>query len=77
MKGIGNSVAEWKSCFLVLSGLYLYVLDSEVSQTYQRCSRHVFLSMLCFRYSFSVVVGQFAILSIISYDAVSCIERFL
>ncbi|KAJ8645273.1 hypothetical protein MRB53_007021 [Persea americana] len=37
-RGIGNSVAEWKSCFLVLSGLYLYVLDSEVSQTYQRCS---------------------------------------
>lgn len=37
-RGIGNSVAEWKPCFLVLSGLYLYVLDSETSQSYQRCA---------------------------------------
>ncbi|KAK6930330.1 Vacuolar protein sorting-associated protein 13, DH-like domain [Dillenia turbinata] len=36
--GIGNSVAAWQPCFLVLSGLYLYVLESEVSQSYQRCS---------------------------------------
>ncbi|KAK1591812.1 hypothetical protein Q3G72_014066 [Acer saccharum] len=34
--GIGNSVASWQSCFLVLSGLYLYVLESERSQSYQR-----------------------------------------
>ncbi|XP_068666865.1 uncharacterized protein [Aristolochia californica] len=37
-RGIGNSIAEWKPCFLILSGLYLYVLDSEVSQSYQRCA---------------------------------------
>ncbi|KAK1307202.1 hypothetical protein QJS10_CPA10g01570 [Acorus calamus] len=36
-RGIGNSVAEWKPCFIVLSGFYLYVLESEASQTYQRC----------------------------------------
>ncbi|KAG9446693.1 hypothetical protein H6P81_012821 [Aristolochia fimbriata] len=45
-RGIGNSIAEWKPCFLILSGLYLFVLDSEVSQNYQRCAslsdRHVF-----------------------------------
>lgn len=45
-KGIGNSVAVWQSCFLVLSGIYLYVLESQTSQTYQRCSsmagRHVY-----------------------------------
>lgn len=35
-KGIGNSVAAWQPCFLVLSGLYLYVLESEKSQSYQR-----------------------------------------
>ncbi|KAL5782083.1 hypothetical protein ACOSP7_007112 [Xanthoceras sorbifolium] len=34
--GIGNSVATWQPCFLVLSGLYLYVLESEKSQSYQR-----------------------------------------
>ncbi|KAH9766380.1 C2 domain-containing protein [Citrus sinensis] len=34
--GIGNSVATWQSCFLVLSGLHLYVLESETSQNYQR-----------------------------------------
>nr|GLL48492.1 uncharacterized protein LOC109169879 [Ipomoea trifida] len=37
-KGIGYSVAAWQSCYLVLSGLYLYVLESEGSRTYQRCS---------------------------------------
>ncbi|KAK6160946.1 hypothetical protein DH2020_004327 [Rehmannia glutinosa] len=37
-KGIGYSVAAWQPCFLVLSGLYLYVLESETSQSYQRCS---------------------------------------
>ncbi|GKV06822.1 hypothetical protein SLEP1_g18658 [Rubroshorea leprosula] len=35
-KGIGNSVATWQPCFLVLSGFYLYVLESEKSQSYQR-----------------------------------------
>ncbi|XP_043726204.1 uncharacterized protein LOC122672780 isoform X2 [Telopea speciosissima] len=35
-RGIGNSVAEWQPCFVVLSGLYLYVLESEASQSYQR-----------------------------------------
>ncbi|XP_078433928.1 calcium-dependent lipid-binding family protein isoform X2 [Wolffia australiana] len=37
-RGIGNSLAEWKSCFVVLSGLYLYILESESSQSYQRCT---------------------------------------
>lgn len=37
-KGFGNALAEWQPCYLVLSGLYLYVLESEVSQNYQRCS---------------------------------------
>ncbi|KAJ3675683.1 hypothetical protein LUZ60_004725 [Juncus effusus] len=36
-RGIGNSVAEWQPCHLALSGLYLYVLESEFSRTYQRC----------------------------------------
>ncbi|MQL90982.1 hypothetical protein Taro_023594, partial [Colocasia esculenta] len=36
--GIGNTSAEWKPCFVLLSGLYLYVLESEVSQNYQRCT---------------------------------------
>ncbi|KAJ0034329.1 hypothetical protein Pint_24264 [Pistacia integerrima] len=44
--GIGNSVATWQPCFLVLSGLYLYVLESEKSQSYQRylsmAGRHAF-----------------------------------
>lgn len=35
--GIGNSVAEWQSCWLALAGSYLYVLESKTSQTYQRC----------------------------------------
>ncbi|XP_062178337.1 uncharacterized protein LOC133883124 isoform X2 [Alnus glutinosa] len=35
-KGIGNSVAAWQPCFLMLSGLYLYVLESEKSLSYQR-----------------------------------------
>lgn len=46
LQGIGNSIAEWKPCFLALSGLYLYVSESEVSQNYQRCSRHVFVYVL-------------------------------
>ncbi|CAL5415223.1 unnamed protein product [Camellia sinensis] len=37
-RGIGYSVAAWHPCFIVLSGLYLYVLESEMSQNYQRCS---------------------------------------
>lgn len=37
-RGIGNSVATWQPCFLVLSGLYLYLLESEKSPTYQRYS---------------------------------------
>ncbi|XP_052204938.1 uncharacterized protein LOC127809843 isoform X2 [Diospyros lotus] len=37
-KGIGYSVAAWRPCFLVLSGLSLYVLDSEMSQNYHRSS---------------------------------------
>lgn len=39
IKGIGNSLAEWQPCHLILSGLYLYVLESALSQNYQRCSR--------------------------------------
>ncbi|XLU57604.1 hypothetical protein S245_052252, partial [Arachis hypogaea] len=35
-KGIGNSVATWQTCFLVLSGLYLYVFETAESQSYQR-----------------------------------------
>ncbi|KAL5541456.1 hypothetical protein UlMin_009166 [Ulmus minor] len=35
-RGIGNSVATWQPCFLVLSEMYLYVLESEKSQSYQR-----------------------------------------
>ncbi|PRQ39555.1 putative vacuolar protein sorting-associated protein [Rosa chinensis] len=37
-KGIGNSVATWQPCFLVLSGTNIFVLESEKSQTYQRYS---------------------------------------
>ncbi|KAL0376317.1 UNVERIFIED_CONTAM: Vacuolar protein sorting-associated protein 13 [Sesamum calycinum] len=37
-KGIGYSIAAWQPCFLVLSGLILYVLESESSRSYQRCS---------------------------------------
>ncbi|KAJ7955294.1 calcium-dependent lipid-binding family protein [Quillaja saponaria] len=35
-KGIGNSVATWQPCFLVLSGFYIYLLESSKSQSYQR-----------------------------------------
>jgi vacuolar protein sorting-associated protein 13A/C len=35
-QGIGNSVATWQSCRLVLSGLYLYTFESEKSLDYQR-----------------------------------------
>ncbi|CAI0626123.1 unnamed protein product [Linum tenue] len=35
-KGIGNSVATWQQCFLVLSGLYLYVMESPDSRSHQR-----------------------------------------
>lgn len=37
-RGIGNTLAEWQPCYLVLSGLNLYVLESEVSQNHQKCS---------------------------------------
>ncbi|GAB2216278.1 hypothetical protein Droror1_Dr00024048 [Drosera rotundifolia] len=36
-KGIGNSIATWHPCFLVLSGFYLYVLDSRMARSYRRC----------------------------------------
>ncbi|XP_042405096.1 vacuolar protein sorting-associated protein 13C-like [Zingiber officinale] len=36
-RGLGNSLAEWHPCYLVLSGLYLYVLEAEASEDYQRC----------------------------------------
>ncbi|XP_015689233.1 uncharacterized protein LOC102707936 [Oryza brachyantha] len=36
-KGLGYSLAEWHICYVVLSGMYLYILESEVSQSYQRC----------------------------------------
>ncbi|MCO5593425.1 hypothetical protein L7F22_047439 [Adiantum nelumboides] len=36
-KGIGNSVAEWQPSWSVLSGSYLYILESVNAQTYQRC----------------------------------------
>ena len=35
-QGIGNSVATWQPCHLVLSGLYLYTYESEKSLDYQR-----------------------------------------
>ncbi|CAN6447305.1 unnamed protein product [Victoria cruziana] len=35
--GIGYSTAEWRPCFLILSSLHLYALDSEASPTYRRC----------------------------------------
>ncbi|KAJ1696999.1 hypothetical protein LUZ63_005511 [Rhynchospora breviuscula] len=45
-RGIGNSMAEWHPCYLALSGFYLYVLESELARTYQRCcsmaGRHIF-----------------------------------
>ncbi|KAK3154093.1 hypothetical protein QOZ80_2BG0185880 [Eleusine coracana subsp. coracana] len=45
-RGLGHSQAEWHDCYVVLSGMYLYILESELSQTYQKCcsmaSRQVF-----------------------------------
>ncbi|XP_062219043.1 uncharacterized protein LOC133918926 [Phragmites australis] len=45
-RGLGYSQAEWHTCYVVLSGMYLYILESELSQNYQRCcsmaSRQVF-----------------------------------
>ncbi|KAJ8767440.1 hypothetical protein K2173_017484 [Erythroxylum novogranatense] len=35
-KGLGNSMATWQNCFLVLCGSYLYVMDSKKSQSYHR-----------------------------------------
>ncbi|MFS7909478.1 putative vacuolar protein sorting-associated protein [Helianthus anomalus] len=35
-RGIGYSVASWQPSYLVLSGLYLYVMESSTSQNYQR-----------------------------------------
>nr|XP_043635621.1 uncharacterized protein LOC122606820 [Erigeron canadensis] len=37
-RGIGYSVASWQPSYIVLSGLYLYILESQSSQNYQRCS---------------------------------------
>ncbi|EPS74076.1 hypothetical protein M569_00677, partial [Genlisea aurea] len=37
-KGIGYSVAAWQPSHIVLSGLYLYVMESETSQNYHRCT---------------------------------------
>ncbi|RYR15607.1 hypothetical protein Ahy_B04g072461 [Arachis hypogaea] len=37
--GIGNSVATWQTCFLVLSGSYLYVFETAESQSCQRYLR--------------------------------------
>ncbi|XP_057544625.1 uncharacterized protein LOC130823840 isoform X3 [Amaranthus tricolor] len=37
-KGIGNSVAAWQPSYIVLSGFYLYVLESERALGYQRCT---------------------------------------
>ncbi|KAM7278379.1 hypothetical protein ACFE04_005513 [Oxalis oulophora] len=45
-KGIGNSVAKWRPCFIVLSGQYLYLLESEKSQCYQRYLRFNLLAPL-------------------------------
>ena len=39
LQGIGNAVAEWQPRCVVLSGSYLYVLESVNSQAYQRCFR--------------------------------------
>lgn len=36
-RGIGYSVASWQPSYPVLSGLYLYLLESQTSQNYQRC----------------------------------------
>ncbi|CAL5058295.1 unnamed protein product [Urochloa decumbens] len=45
-RGLGYSQAEWHTCYIVLSGMYLYILESELSQNYQRCcsmaSRQIF-----------------------------------
>ncbi|XP_076932508.1 uncharacterized protein LOC143598077 [Bidens hawaiensis] len=35
-RGIGYSVASWQPSYLILSGLYLYLLESSTSQNYQR-----------------------------------------
>nr|GEV02157.1 vacuolar protein sorting-associated protein 62 [Tanacetum cinerariifolium] len=37
-RGIGYSVASWQPSYIVLSGLYLYLLESQASQNYQRCT---------------------------------------
>ncbi|GJU48954.1 hypothetical protein Tco_1218509, partial [Tanacetum coccineum] len=37
-RGIGYSVASWQPSYLVLSGSYLYLLESQTSQNYQRCT---------------------------------------
>lgn len=47
LQGIGNSVATWHPCFLVLSGSYLYVFESAKSRSYQRYLRfNAFISIL-------------------------------
>lgn len=55
-QGIGNSVATWQPCFLVLSGLYLYLLESEKSPTYQRYSRFASIYSLIFHPSCILLV---------------------
>lgn len=57
-QGIGNSIAEWKPCFLVLSGIYIYVLESELSQTYQRCVRCALF--LCVAVAFCLLLSYYA-----------------
>ncbi|KAL6518645.1 hypothetical protein OROGR_019147 [Orobanche gracilis] len=37
--GIGYSVAAWQPYFIALSGFHLYILESETSHAYQRCTR--------------------------------------
>ncbi|KAK8704101.1 hypothetical protein V6N13_047734 [Hibiscus sabdariffa] len=35
-RGIGNTIASWQPCYVVLSGFYLYLLESEKSHNHQR-----------------------------------------
>lgn len=53
-QGIGNSVATWQSCRLVLSGLYLYTFESEKSLDYQRYLWFVLFSFINFFLSLSL-----------------------
>lgn len=51
-QGIGNSVATWQSCRLVLSGLYLYTFESEKSLDYQRYLWFVLVLFIIFLCTF-------------------------